>query len=398
MGFFDAGVSGVFASKASQSAQLEGFAKRALVAGLNQFSAKNYDQAITTFQRAIGLAPLTTTAIDAYDYLAKAYMAKGDPNAAIKAYQQSLRTDPMRDDTHVALGKVYTSEGRHAEALKQYEQAFKLKPTAANRYALAQGYLATERFGEAERQFELLRRQEPKEPYGSYGLGQTYAKQGRYAEAVTAFGDAIRVQDDYWAAYAEMGFALADMGETDKAQKVVEELKGNDDALAATLGTYIYEKTKPQMILSFNEDFMQAFPTSREPGTQVADLSSYLSDPGAERTFSMVFHFSKPMDEASVENIANWDISRSVDTGRGDGYNFNVILPETEIGLPSRPVSVTYDSEKLTATVLFTIRQNDSGDGTLDPSHVKFKFSGVDDLGLAMDPNADEYTGFSGFA
>ena len=70
----------------------------------------------------------------------------------------------------------------------------------------------------------------------------------------------------------------------------------------------------------------------------------------------------------------------------------------SEISLSRFPVSVSYDETYQTATVLFTIRQNESANGTLDPSHIRFAFSGTDATGLSMNPEADEYTGFSGFA
>lgn len=398
MSIFNVSAESLFISKAAQSVQLENIAKRVLVSGLNQFSAKKYDQAISSMKRVVGLAPLSTTAIDAYDYMAKAYQAKGNVRAAVEAYQHSIRVDPSRDDTRVALGKVYTTQGQFDQALRQYESAFKVKPTTANRYIMAQGYLAAGRLSDAEQQFKLLQRLEPQKNVGSFGLGQTYAKQGHLTEAVAAFQNAIRLKKDDWNAQAELGYALTDLGESEKALKVVDTIKTKDAVLAGQLSAYIFEKTRPKMVVAFNEDFLQAFPATRAPGTEVAGLGGYLAQPGGERTFSMVFYFSKPMDEKSVENVANWSIARSVDSGKGDGYNFNVILPGTEIDLPPLPDSVVYDSEKLAATVFFTLSQNQTADGTLDPSHVKFKFNGMDAQGLTMDPKADEYTGFSGFA
>jgi len=388
----------IFGSGLNKSARMGNLALRELDKGLNEFTSKRYELAITSFNRAIRMAPSADSALNAYDYMARAYLSKGDTQAAINAYKQSLRTDPTRDDTRVALGKVYTSDGQNGEALKQYELAFKINPSTANRYFLGQGYLATGRYSEAERQFDLLRRQEPKKPYGDFGLGQTFAKQGRYDDAISAFQNAIDVKGDYWQAYAEMGYAQADKGETAKAQQIADALKPNDATLAGNLSAYIFEKSRPQMISAFSLDPLQSFPTYLGPGTKVAALGGYLANAGGEQTFSMVFYFSKPMDPASVENILNWRVTRSVDTGRSDGYNFNVTLPATETSLPSNPKAVTYDSETLSATVLFTIRQNASADATIDPSHVKFHFDGKDQLGLAMDVKADEYTGFSGFA
>jgi len=73
-------------------------------------------------------------------------------------------------------------------------------------------------------------------------------------------------------------------------------------------------------------------------------------------------------------------------------------VPDTEITLESIPDYVLYDSSTRTATVAFTLTQNDTADGTIDPSHIVFKFNGEDVYGIAMDPDHDEFSGWSGVA
>lgn len=50
------------------------------------------------------------------------------------------------------------------------------------------------------------------------------------------------------------------------------------------------------------------------------------------------------------------------------------------------------------ATVTFTIAQNSAADGTIDPSHIIFKFGGEDIFGNKMDEDGDEYSPFTGIA
>jgi hypothetical protein len=52
----------------------------------------------------------------------------------------------------------------------------------------------------------------------------------------------------------------------------------------------------------------------------------------------------------------------------------------------------------MTATVSFKIQQNSTADGTIDPSHLEFKFSGKDTYGNTMDTDFDQFIGFSGVA
>ena len=59
---------------------------------------------------------------------------------------------------------------------------------------------------------------------------------------------------------------------------------------------------------------------------------------------------------------------------------------------------MTYDPENLTATVYFTIKQNSAANGTIDPSHIEFKFSGTDIYGQKMNPKFDQFSGFNNVA
>lgn len=388
----------IFGSGLNKSARMGNLALRELDKGLNEFTSKRYELAITSFNRAIRMAPSADSALNAYDYMARAQLSQGDADAAIESYKKALKIAPNRDDLHARLGNIYTTQGRLDEARSEYELAVKYNPAAANRYSLGQGYLATGRLDEAKAQFEQVRQLSPKEPFGDFGLGQVYAKQERYDFAIEAFKSAIATKSDYWEAFSEMGYAMADSGDMAQAQEVADSLLTNDETLANDLNQYIYEKSKPKMTAVYASDLYSLFPSTLGPGTTVSGLNSYLSTASAERTFSMVFQFSKQMDAASIENVFNWKIERATGSGRGDGYNYDMRLKDTEIFLPATPQAVYYDQQAMTATVLFKISQNSSANGTIDPSHINFSFSGKDVVGLSMDKSADMYSGFSWFA
>lgn len=398
MDIFSVSADSLFTISSSQNAQKEQFAMQYLQKGLEEFTAKKYDDAITSLKRAVGLAPLTDTAINAYEYIAQSYIRQGKTQAAIDTYKTLLKADPSRDSTHISLGNLYYTNDRPDEANAEYEQALKLNPSTTNRYYLGQGYLATGRLNDALQQFRLIRQQEPTQPQGAFGIGQTYAKMGRYDEAIAAFKDAISIQRDYWDAYAELGYTYADSGDTQAATEIASRLAGNSDALATQLAQYVYEKSQPRMLAAYPNSSYTPFLSALGPNTQVSHLNSYLSEAGNEQAFAINFIFSKAMDRASVENVTNWSINRSTSTGLGKGYNYNLPIPATEISLPGTPYAVYYDSANLTATVLFKIRQNDAADGTIDPSHINFAFTGADQFGLTMDPAADTYSGFTGIA
>lgn len=395
MDVISANASSLFVSRSGQQAQLENLAQRQLSSALELFTEKKYDEAISTFKRAIALAPLSSTATNAYDYMARSYLMKEDVKSAIAAYEESLRGDPTNAGTYASLGNIHVTQGDMEKAKAAYLQAVRLDPSSANRYSLGQAYLELGDYSNAITQFKAVKELEPGKPNGDYGLGLVYAKQGRSDEAINAFEQAISIQRDFWYAHTELGYVLTDIGERDKAGELVSEMTGKADDLADTLSSYIYEKTPAEMVAVFATS---TFQKSLGPKTAVSSLGDYLSNPGDQQTFSMIFAFDKAMDEQSVENVMNWSISRAYDYGRGTTYNFGMPTPETEVSLARYPVSVSYNADEQTATVLFRVTQNATGDGTIDPSHIKFSFSGTDVLGLKISDQADEYSGFSGFA
>jgi tetratricopeptide (TPR) repeat protein len=253
-----------------------------------------------------------------------------------------------------------------------------------------------DRYSEAETQFNEIIRLEPDRPNGKFGLGLALNMRERHEDAIRQFEEAIAIQEDFYDAYAEIGYAYADLGEMDKAQEMIDFLEDADATdLADALSRYMYRVDPPKLMFAYASS---SFSHQAGIKTPLYFLDTYLANAGASKTFTMVFQFDKEMDRDSVENIANWQIGRSVGNGPGKAYNYGLPISETEVTPSPLPQNVYYDAESLTATVYFQIRQNASADGTIDPSHIEFKFSGKDIFGLSMNSKFDQFTGFSGAA
>lgn len=386
----------IFSYTLPQTAQLESLANSALSNGIDLYSKKDYAGAVKAFKRAIGLSPGSTYSVDAANYLAQSYLKLGDTQGAIDAYRRGIQLDSNRDDICASLGNLYFSEKRYQEARQAYEVAVKLNPSSNNRFSLGQAYMYNGRYSDAESQFRQVQRLEPTKPNGYYGLGQNYAKQGLYSEAVDAFKKAIELQQDFYEGYAELGYAYADSGQIEEANEILAVLEDKAPSLSSNLSTAIAQRD-PQSFLFVNP-VDSTFKYYRPAGTEVSALDSYLATANASKTFTMVFQFDKAMDRESVENLASWRISRSTESGPGEMYNFGLPIPSTEVQIAPLPVNVYYDAEEMTATVQFTIQQNASANGTIDPSHILFTFTGKDQFGNEMNPKRDQYCGFSGIA
>ena len=395
MQFLGISDSNIFSATIQQTAQLESLANGALSKGIDLYMREDYKGAVREFRRSIGLAPNSSYSTDASTYMANAYLALGDTDKAIKTYEDALRRSPDRDDIAISLGNVYFSQEKYDEAAKAYEKAVKIWPSSNNHYALGQAYMVAGRYSEADREFNAVLRMDPDKPNGNYGLGLNFSKQGRYEDAILQFKEAVRIDPKFYDGYAELGYAYADLGEMDEAQRIVDNLEHVDPDLADTLSRYMYKVDPPKFMFAYaTEGFNYHMPWK----TSLSLLNGYLTAPNAEKTFKMVFQFDKEMDRESVQNVLNWRISRSTQSGPGQAYNYGRPIPDTEIAIPPLPRSVYYDADNLTATVYFTLRQNSSGDGTIDPAHIEFKFTGEDAYGYKMDPKHDQFMGFSGIA
>ncbi len=289
------------------------------------------------------------------------------------------------------LGNLYFSEKRYKESENEYKEAIRLNPTENNYYALGKAYLELGQYNDAGNQFNTVKRLAPDSPNGNYGLGLAYSRQGRFEDAIRQFKEAIGIENDLYDAYAEMGYAYAELGQIDKAQEQIDYIEQERPDLAQMLSLYVYKVDPPKFMFAYSTDFMYL----KSVKTQVSALDSYLANADTSKTFTMKFSFSKEMDRDSVEDRFNWKIGRASGSGPGQAYNFGLPVPSTEISIPPYPDYVFYDSEASTATIYFTIHQNASADGTIDPSHIEFKFNGEDRYGFTMDPERDQFSGFS---
>lgn len=384
---------------ANTQANMDALAGNVLGQGIDFFQAGKYDEAITAFKRSAALSPFSGNSAKAYDFIGKAYVKQEKTDQAIKTYQEAIRIYPQRAEFHMALGDIYTQEKMPEEALAEYEAAVKLdSANAESRYSLGQSYLTAGDLSQARDQFAAVARLTPLSASGFYGLGEVARADGDFNEAIVQLTKAIRVDKNFDIAYVELGRVYVDMGDFQKAEEQLQILQSKNSAKATELLGYIAQIKQPKITIAYSPD---GFLSAAGPNTQVSSLdpdNSTLDAPDGKKLFSMNISFSKAMDEASVINPYNWQISRATILENGGVYNFGMTPSATETSILPNPAYITYDKESNTATVNFWVSQNAEADATIDPSHIVFKFSGVDAYGKAMDTSANEYAGFSGVA
>lgn len=389
------GADNLFVNAFDQQMRLESMSNQALNQGIDHYMKKEYDKAAQAFEKSINLAPSSSFTADATLHLARTYLKDKKTDKAVEAYQRGIELNRDRDDLNASLGNLFFAEERYDEALEQYKEAVRKNPISSNHYSLGQGYIKLEKFSDAEHEFRSVIRMEPESPHGYFGLGQTFSQQNQYKDAIENFNKTLDKQRDYYDAYAEIGYALADMGEIDDAEELVDYLENKDKYLSDSLDGYINKVEPPKIMFAWGTSTFRYRMTMNTP---VSALDSYLETANASKSFTMKFQFNKEMDRKSVENPLNWNISRSESGNLAKTYKFGEPITDKEIELGPIPDYVLWDKETMVATLSFTITQNDTADGTLDPSHIVFKYNGADSEGIRIDPKHDEYTGFSGVA
>ena len=386
-------INSLFSSTYLQLADYDNLSSRALGRGIDRYMENDYEGAAREFKRSIAYSPYSDYSVKSYEYLATAYLNQNKVADAVAAYKQAIKQNPSNDSAHLSLGNIYFRDSRFQEAEAEYSLAVRIDPTSvANRFALGTAYLATEKYSQAEAQFKRVTQITPRDANGYDALGQALRKLERYDEAVVQFKKAIALDKTNSDAYLDLGYTYADMKNGDEAKKQYDLLKEIDTRKAADLRAYIDQTDAPRIAFAYSPG---NYPLTAEWGTVLSTVDDALSFPGASKDFSLSITFSKDMDQFSVQNPWNWQIRKATSQDPGGAYNLGLAVPATEVATPSAPYRVTYDAGARLAEVTFRIKQNSSGTGTIDPSHLIFRFNGVDAYGKAMDSAADEYGGVS---
>ncbi len=370
-------------------AQRSQIAQYTLNKAATYWSANKPEEAIKEFKKVLAFDPQNT---DVYASLGKIYQGKGNLAEAIKYFKKGVQLDQTSVTAHNNLGNAYLQAKQYTDAEKEFKTSARMDPinTVAD-YTLGLLYTQTDRFAGAEAQFNKVAKVAPRDGNVPYSLGVLYNKMGRPEDAAKKLEKALTLKKDFPAANYELGAAYVAMGETEKAQAQLSILDTKKSSFANDL-SFILNKPKMAYMDQANN---RGFNNLLGAGTPLWVLDpSLLKAPDSSRKVSVAIQCNNKMDVASIMNPSNWEISKAKST-EGGYYNNLMPVKSTEVSIPKRPFSVTYNPETREASVTFTVHQNATGDATIDPSHLVFKFSGKDASGRQMDTTGDQIDGYA---
>ena len=185
------------------------------------FEAKQYDEALEVYLKAVQLKPMAL----AYYHIGWIYNDKDDYDQAVSPLQQSVRLNPNDAVVLSELGYSYRSLKRFDEALDSYRRAIAVKRDYATPY---------------------------------YQIGWIYNDQGQYAQAIDPLRQATALKSGYSEAYEELGYAYYKLNRSQEAiaayQAAVQAKPDYGNAYLGLGDTYFYQtKQYPQAMEAYRQ-------------------------------------------------------------------------------------------------------------------------------------------------
>ncbi len=182
--------------------QLEEFYEQGLVC----HKQKDYDQAITYYQRVLELNPHH---IDCLLNLGVVFKTQGKLEKAIACYQQAVQIDPNRAKAHYNLANALKSQGKLDQAISEYRQAIVLDSNHPQLHCnlglalQAQGILE-----EAIAEYQTALKIDPNHAIAHHALGIAWYSQGKYAEAIAEYQAALKIDPHRADTHCNLAMAL----------------------------------------------------------------------------------------------------------------------------------------------------------------------------------------------
>jgi tetratricopeptide (TPR) repeat protein/peroxiredoxin len=190
------------------------------------------------------------------------YFQRGYLDQAEASFRQALRDEPSSAEAHYGLGSVYLKQEKNHEARENFERATKLQAsypdTLANSWNNL-GLLATRegRTAEAIPHFQEALKLNPDHLIALENLGNAYRQQKNWDEARTVLERAVAVGPQDPEASYSLGMVFAQLNDNDRAyeylQRALKSRPGYPEALNNLGVLYLRTGRRDEAVASFDE-------------------------------------------------------------------------------------------------------------------------------------------------
>lgn len=277
----------------------------------------------------------------AHRSIGQLYTEQGKYPEAIFEYQQALRLNPEDEKSHLQLSFVYTRLNQYSEAIKELKEAIQINPRYAEAYqALGDVYFKQNKTYEAIEAYKQALQIRPEYPEALYGLGLAYARRQANSEAIEQYQKVLQIDPKFPGVRTSLGLIYYRLGKYSEAiSEFIQVLQEHPEDAWAHLGIglvhwkqghYSEAEAKYQEILQINPNFA---PAHNHLGQVYA----------AQKKFpEAIVEYKKALelDLEYAEAHANLGIAYA-ETGKYDealselktALKLNEALPEAHIGL-----------------------------------------------------------------
>ena len=148
------------------------------------------------------------------------YYTNGQPEAALKDYQQAIALNPRNQKAYIGRGNVNLDQGRYDQALRDYDEALRLKPGLADAYnGRGSTFLRKGEVDAAIKEFDRAIELDPELVQATYNRANAYDAKGELGAAIANYDRVIQLQPQHANAYNSRGSAHDNQGQIDAAIK-----------------------------------------------------------------------------------------------------------------------------------------------------------------------------------
>lgn len=184
--------------------------------GILEQTELRFDESIAHFQQVLALDP---TYSEVNFFLGVSYFGKNDFRAAIESFRRELALPKPHPRCHYYLGLALQSSGRTGEAIAELNSALEDNPSDAD--ALYQ--LARVHKNMSLQAIERLKAIDPDSFQLHALMGEFYAEEKRYPEAIEQYRSALKKRPDSAGIHFSIGVAYWVLHEPDKAEPEFKE-------------------------------------------------------------------------------------------------------------------------------------------------------------------------------
>ncbi len=229
--------------------------------------------------RAIKVQAAVPSTADQALHEARAALAEGHLDEALRRCQQGLELDPKSALAHFLLGMIQIRRGDEDAARQALMQSLKLDPAhSATHYYLGKIYFAAREFTAATNEFEAAINLGDLSGVAHYGLGLTLLAESQYVEAIPHLQTAVKLNpQDPQRLFTLVGAELQ-LKQVDRARSHIIQIRERfqrDPTLAYRIGKLLMEYSLPD---DAEAEFERASGLLVQAGNDLASPALNISD------------------------------------------------------------------------------------------------------------------------